>query len=159
MTGAKFWQKPDASVLYTHLTGKRTFAKVFFSLAVAAILYNFYAYSSTELRKALNSGLQQTMPVTPKMEDVQVVQQTDPNFQQCSNESELQKDGTEKATLVMLVRNREIREALSSMRNVEDRFNRRFHYPWTFLNDKPFTKEASIPGPGCRIFFAIVLIY
>jgi hypothetical protein len=24
------------------------------------------------------------------------------------------------------------------MRMVEDRFNRKYHYPWTFLNDEPF---------------------
>ncbi|KAK9470829.1 nucleotide-diphospho-sugar transferase [Dipodascopsis tothii] len=41
----------------------------------------------------------------------------------------------------MLVRNSELREALDSIRNVEDRFNRRFRYPWTFLNDEPFTEE------------------
>jgi len=27
------------------------------------------------------------------------------------------------------------------MRQIEDRFNREFHYPWTFLNDEPFTQE------------------
>jgi hypothetical protein len=41
----------------------------------------------------------------------------------------------------MLVRNSELHGALSSIRMVEDRFNRRFHYPWTFLNDKPFTDD------------------
>lgn len=142
---AKLWRKPDAAAaLYSRLANKRTFARVFFSLALFAIFYNFY--SSAELRKALNDRLQQTMATAPKMEDVQVVQETEPNFQQCSNEVELQRNGTEKATLVMLVRNREIREALSSMRNVEDRFNRRFRYPWTFLNDKPFTKEVGTPA-------------
>lgn len=144
---ALLWRKPDAAAgaLYTRLSSKRTFARIFFSLAVVAILYNFY--SSTELRKALNDRIQNTMSAVPKMENVQVVEQTEPNFQQCPNDVELQRNGTEKATLVMLVRNREIREALSSMRNVEDRFNRKFHYPWTFLNDKPFTKEVSAPEP------------
>ncbi|KAK9364785.1 nucleotide-diphospho-sugar transferase [Lipomyces kononenkoae] len=45
------------------------------------------------------------------------------------------------ATLVMLVRNFEIDDALSSMRQIEDRFNRRYRYPWTFLNDEEFTQE------------------
>ncbi|KAK9478752.1 nucleotide-diphospho-sugar transferase [Lipomyces japonicus] len=43
--------------------------------------------------------------------------------------------------MVMLVRNRELNDALRSMRFVEDRFNRKFRYPWTFLNDEPFTQE------------------
>lgn len=27
------------------------------------------------------------------------------------------------------------------MRKIEDRFNHNFHYPWTFMNDKPFTDD------------------
>ncbi|RPB11026.1 glycosyl transferase [Morchella conica CCBAS932] len=142
MTGAqraKLWRQPEAAAgaLYTRLASKRNFARVFITLAFCAIFYNFY--SSSELRKSLNDRLQQTMSASPS---IQVVEQTEPNMPICSNEPTLESNnGTEKATLVMLVRNREIREALSSMRSVEDRFNRKFHYPWTFLNDKPFTKD------------------
>ena len=49
--------------------------------------------------------------------------------------------GIENATMVMLVRNRELEGALSSMRSLEDRFNRQYKYPWVFLNDEPFTEE------------------
>ncbi|SCU99715.1 LAME_0G05028g1_1 [Lachancea meyersii CBS 8951] len=44
----------------------------------------------------------------------------------------------ENATLLMLVRNWELDGALKSMRSLEDRFNRKYHYDWTFLNDVPF---------------------
>ncbi|OLL22359.1 Alpha-1,2 mannosyltransferase KTR1, partial [Neolecta irregularis DAH-3] len=37
--------------------------------------------------------------------------------------------------------NRELDDALSSIRQIEDRFNHKFHYPWVFLNDEPFTKD------------------
>ncbi|KAK9449053.1 putative alpha-1,2-mannosyltransferase [Limtongia smithiae] len=47
----------------------------------------------------------------------------------------------EKAALVMLVRNSEVHEARTAIRSVEDRFNKRFHYPWIFLNDRPFSSE------------------
>ena len=47
----------------------------------------------------------------------------------------------ENATLLMLVRNAEVWQAVESMRNLEDRFNKYYHYDWTFLNDVPFTKE------------------
>lgn len=47
----------------------------------------------------------------------------------------------ENATLLMLVRNFELPGALQSMRSLEDRFNRDYHYDWTFLNDVPFTSE------------------
>ncbi|KAF3910709.1 hypothetical protein ABW21_db0208125 [Orbilia brochopaga] len=49
--------------------------------------------------------------------------------------------GKEKASFVMLIRNNELEDALQSMKQIEDRFNHRFHYPWTFLNDVPFTAE------------------
>ena len=42
------------------------------------------------------------------------------------------------ATFVTLARNADIWEIAKSIRQVEDRFNRKFHYDWVFLNDKPF---------------------
>ncbi len=47
----------------------------------------------------------------------------------------------ENATLLMLVRNKELIDALISIRQIEDRFNRNFHYPWVFLNDQHFSEE------------------
>ncbi|KAK6544527.1 hypothetical protein TWF694_001217 [Orbilia ellipsospora] len=49
--------------------------------------------------------------------------------------------GKEKATLVMLAKNTELYQVRESMRRLEDRFNHRYNYPWTFMNDRPFTKE------------------
>ncbi|RPA75884.1 glycosyl transferase [Ascobolus immersus RN42] len=49
--------------------------------------------------------------------------------------------GSEKATLIVLVRNRELQDTLSTMKQIENGFNRKFHYPYTFLNDEPFTEE------------------
>lgn len=45
------------------------------------------------------------------------------------------------ATILVLCRNWELEEILSSMRSLEDRFNKYYHYPWTFLNDEEFTQE------------------
>ncbi|KAI9729195.1 MAG: alpha 1,2-mannosyltransferase 2.4.1 [Cirrosporium novae-zelandiae] len=42
------------------------------------------------------------------------------------------------ATFVTLARNSDVWEIARSIRQVEDRFNRKFHYDWVFLNDKPF---------------------
>ncbi|SCV03160.1 LAME_0H08196g1_1 [Lachancea meyersii CBS 8951] len=51
-------------------------------------------------------------------------------------------DGTrEKAAFVTLARNSDLWDLVPSIRHVEDRFNRRFHYDWVFLNDEPFDKE------------------
>ncbi|KAK0721729.1 nucleotide-diphospho-sugar transferase [Lasiosphaeria miniovina] len=42
------------------------------------------------------------------------------------------------ATFVTLARNSDIWDIAKSIRQVEDRFNRRYNYDWVFLNDKPF---------------------
>lgn len=49
--------------------------------------------------------------------------------------------GIENATMVMLVRNIELKGALLSMRSLEDRFNHQYKYPWVFLNDVPFDQD------------------
>jgi hypothetical protein len=45
------------------------------------------------------------------------------------------------AAFVMLVRNSDGQGARSAIRQIEDRFNRNFQYPYVFLNDVPFTEE------------------
>lgn len=42
------------------------------------------------------------------------------------------------ATFVTLARNNDVWDIAKSIREVEDRFNRRYNYDWVFLNDKPF---------------------
>jgi alpha 1,2-mannosyltransferase len=49
--------------------------------------------------------------------------------------------GNIKAAFVTLVRNNELWDMVKSIRQVEDRFNRNYHYPWVFLNEVPFTEE------------------
>jgi alpha 1,2-mannosyltransferase len=60
---------------------------------------------------------------------------------QTSSTGKLRQTGRAKAAFVTLVRNEELWEIVKSIRRVEDRFNRNYHYPWVFLNDVPFTKE------------------
>ncbi|EGN95957.1 glycosyltransferase family 15 protein [Serpula lacrymans var. lacrymans S7.3] len=45
------------------------------------------------------------------------------------------------ATFVMLVRNSDLTGIMSSMRQLEDRFNRKFNYPYVFLNEQPFSDD------------------
>lgn len=42
------------------------------------------------------------------------------------------------ATFVTLARNTDLWDIAHSIRQVEDRFNRKYNYDWVFLNDKPF---------------------
>ncbi|KAM5438646.1 alpha 1,2-mannosyltransferase 2.4.1 [Microsporum ferrugineum] len=45
------------------------------------------------------------------------------------------------ATFVTLARNSDIWEIAKSIRQVEDRFNKDYHYDWVFLNDAEFSEE------------------
>ena len=45
------------------------------------------------------------------------------------------------ATLFMLARNSDVDGAVRSVRELEDRFNKHHGYPWTFLNEEPFSEE------------------
>ncbi|KAJ1930131.1 hypothetical protein IWQ60_000605 [Tieghemiomyces parasiticus] len=46
-----------------------------------------------------------------------------------------------KGVFVVLVRNKELHELRWSLRQLEDRFNHKYNYPYVFLNDRPFTDE------------------
>jgi mannosyltransferase len=43
--------------------------------------------------------------------------------------------------LLVLVRNSELDDMISSMQDLERTWNSKFNYPWTFFNDEPFTAE------------------
>jgi alpha 1,2-mannosyltransferase len=45
------------------------------------------------------------------------------------------------ATFVTLARNSDVWEIARSIRQVEDRFNKKFGYDWVFLNDQPFDDQ------------------
>lgn len=45
------------------------------------------------------------------------------------------------AALVVLVRNSERVQIMSSMRSLETKFNNKHGYPWVMMNEEPFTDE------------------
>lgn len=45
------------------------------------------------------------------------------------------------ATLLMLARNSDVDDAVRAVRELEDRFNHKHHYPWVFLNEQPFSDD------------------
>ena len=49
--------------------------------------------------------------------------------------------GKSNAVLLMLCRNEEVDGAVKSVRELEDRFNHKYHYPWVFLNEVEFTED------------------
>ena len=79
---------------------------------------------------------------------VEPIYLTDKNLEKLRNDDNIDKSvfdneniKLENATLLVLCRNWELKDILSSMRSLEDRFNKNYHYPWTFLNDVPFDEE------------------
>ncbi|EDK44063.1 glycolipid 2-alpha-mannosyltransferase [Lodderomyces elongisporus NRRL YB-4239] len=46
-----------------------------------------------------------------------------------------------KATFVSLARNSDLYSLVESIIQIEDRFNKKYHYDWTFLNEKEFSQE------------------
>ncbi|ODQ63772.1 glycosyl transferase, partial [Nadsonia fulvescens var. elongata DSM 6958] len=45
------------------------------------------------------------------------------------------------ATFVTLARNSDLYSLIPSIQDVEDRFNKKYHYDWVFLNDEEFSDE------------------
>jgi alpha 1,2-mannosyltransferase len=43
------------------------------------------------------------------------------------------------ASIVMLARNGDLNGIITSVKQMEDRFNKKFQYPYVFLNEEPFT--------------------
>ncbi|KAI8450174.1 family 15 glycosyltransferase [Phakopsora pachyrhizi] len=65
----------------------------------------------------------------------------------------------ENATFVALVKNDEVHGMMLSMRSVEDRINRKFGYPWVFLNNQRFTnefKESVRSMTRSKVYFGII---
>ena len=65
----------------------------------------------------------------------------DPKVPEVKVPDELIQEGTANAVMLMLARNSELEGAVSSVRQLEEKFNQRYHYPWVFLNEEPFTEE------------------
>lgn len=66
------------------------------------------------------------------------------------------------ATIVMLARNGDINGAAKSIKQMEDRFNKRFRYPYVFLNEEPFTDQfkecVALPRSRLSVTLTVVVI-
>lgn len=92
---------------------------------------------------ATNGGNQDTLdskqPSTPQKQDLGTSPLvTQPGAPQWEDLTSTAPGPRMNATFVTLARNSDVWEIARSIRQVEDRFNRRYNYDWVFLNDKPF---------------------
>jgi len=53
-------------------------------------------------------------------------------------------DRRENATFVILCKNNQIWDAVRSIRDIEDRFNYKYHYAYVFLNEVSFSEEFKV---------------
>lgn len=63
------------------------------------------------------------------------------------------------ATLMSLVRNSELDDFIFSMRQVERNFNRKFNYPWTLMNNRPFSagfKNSILKETNAKVNFVVI---
>jgi alpha 1,2-mannosyltransferase len=83
----------------------------------------------------------------PEGQDINIQDILEPNHQKIKTPSDRAENakgkqiGKTKSAFVVLVKNSELEDMVSSMRELEDRFNRRYNYPYIFLNDQNFTQE------------------
>ncbi|KAF8350696.1 glycosyltransferase family 15 protein [Amanita rubescens] len=64
------------------------------------------------------------------------------------------------AAIVMLARNGDLKGVLNSVKQVEDRFNKKFQYPYVFLNDNPFEEKFKTRVSAltdARVEFGLIL--
>jgi hypothetical protein len=51
---------------------------------------------------------------------------------------------------------KDIKDTLQSVRQLEDRFNHKYNYPWIFLNDEPFSDEFKSCALSPFAFFRLL---
>jgi alpha 1,2-mannosyltransferase len=61
------------------------------------------------------------------------------------------------ATLLMLARNSDVDDAVRAVRELEDRFNHKYRYPWVFLNEQPFSDDFKRYVPLTPVLPSLVL--
>lgn len=88
-----------------------------------------------------SSGPAGRIPLASDHEKILAPQPVSPEANSSLNNFSPQVPAKMNATFVTLARNSDLWDIIESIRQVEDRFNRNYHYDWVFLNDKPFEED------------------
>ena len=96
--------------------------------ALTSLYYIFHSYSDLS-----NPPMEDPFPPDAK--------ESPPTPPEIPVTGKFRQTGRTKAAFVTLTRNFELWDLVNSIRQIEDRFNWNYHYPWVFLNDVPFTDE------------------
>ncbi|RIB13756.1 Glycosyltransferase Family 15 protein [Gigaspora rosea] len=106
-------------MLFIHKNGKFYFKYILLALVAMALYILFYIVSKTYLKfdiPDINNNLQENNIKTGQI-------------------------GKANACFMILSENSRLEGVKSTMRQIEDRFNHKYNYPYIFLNDVPFTQE------------------
>ncbi|POS84489.1 glycosyl transferase [Erysiphe pulchra] len=99
------------------------------------ILEKSKQWTGIPLRPAPSVSEADSIPEITPIEETTFHEPSDPSFTTINSTTDAVKMN---ATFVTLARNSDVWDIARSIRQVEDRFNRKFHYDWVFLNDQPF---------------------
>lgn len=113
-----------------HLVSKLYQISLHYTLSV---FFHDYGRVSSLSHLAQRLGLEQTIG------NLSQVTTTNPSHTPYSNLTEF--GARANATFVFLCRNNDLAGVVSSIRQMEDRFNRHYKYPWVLLNEEPFTDD------------------
>ncbi|KAG7092471.1 hypothetical protein E1B28_008823 [Marasmius oreades] len=109
-------------------------------LVIIAVLHFTFSYTNegygnatsiSNLKNALKPGKPDKPPYKDPVPDEYYVKEdiTSPQGRRAN------------ATFVLLARNSDLNGVVTSMKQMEDRFNKKFRYPYVFLNEEPFSDE------------------
>jgi hypothetical protein len=98
---------------------------IFFTLILIATIY-FIIITSTLIRTKYRQRFFETSYIDPHKDS-----------------SILATNNTERlnAAIIILVRNKELNTILYTLKQFEERWNKKYNYPYVYLNDEPFTSE------------------
>lgn len=115
--------------------GLRILRYVVIAVALIVVIYKV-SHKSVRLEDYTNSLKQGSVPRDPVSPPVS----QDTQHTKVSNKAPQEYERAN-ATFVTLARNQDLWGLVGSIREVEDRFNHKFHYDWVFLNDDDFNDE------------------
>jgi len=133
---------------HSAMAGNQRYIRYLVFAVVALVLLYFIGSSSSVPSASWPVYQDNKSPATPPQgnapvandEVQQVAPGTTPNEQEGLPPATAPGDRMN-ATFVTLARNSDVWEIAKSIRQVEDRFNRKFHYDWVFLNDDEFDDQ------------------
>lgn len=124
---------------------------LFLALAVLISLHYILALTNDRYNNATSfSNLKDQFAGNALADNAHPDTKTDsPSKAPASDESHIKNNATgsspsgrkANAVIVMLARNGDLNGVIVSMKQMEDRFNKRFSYPYVFLNEEPFSED------------------